>query len=105
MKFPRMLNKTLLVIAVTLLLGPARADDCRIVDIEIHGMTCPFCVYGLEKELSRLEGVESVSVSLKSRRARIVLEADKNLSDEIIRKTVTRAGFTPQQIERGIACQ
>ncbi len=99
------ITKTLVTVALIFMLGQARAEDCRIIDIDVFGMTCPFCVYGLEKELSRLEGVASVAISLKSRRARIILEADKNLSDEIIRTAVTRAGFTPQKIQRGIACQ
>ena len=100
-----MLNKTLLVIAVALLLGSARADDCRIVEIEIHGMTCPFCVYGLEKELGRLDGVESVRISLKSKRARIVLKNDAEISNGLIRETITRSGFTPREILRGVACE
>jgi len=44
------------------------AEEPQVVEIEVTGMTCPFCVYGTEKKLHQLPGVEEAEVSLKSKR-------------------------------------
>lgn len=41
------------------------------VEIDIHGMTCAFCVDSLQRNLGKLPDIKSVEVSLKLKKVRI----------------------------------
>ncbi len=72
----------------------ARAD---IVEVDIHGMTCSFCVEGLHNELSRLPDVARVEVSLKNKKVRIISVA-QSLDMERVRSAIIDAGYTPVEV-------
>lgn len=68
-------------------------------EIDIHGMTCAFCVDGLERNLKKRPDIVEVQASLKHKKVRI--ETRGELMDlEAIRQTVINAGFTPVNVER-----
>ena len=70
----------------------------RTVEVEVHGMTCAFCVYSLERKFEKMESVSEVQVSLKKKKLR--LETNENdPSIETIKQTILDAGFTPTKIE------
>ena len=67
------------------------------IEIDIHGMTCAFCVDSLQRNLGKLPDVESARVSLKLKKVRI--ETRGNMTDiERIRQTILDTGFTPVKI-------
>lgn len=69
----------------------------RTIEVEVHGMTCAFCVDSLERKFKKMDSVENVQVSLKTKRVR--LETDENLpTNETIKQAVLDAGFTPIKI-------
>ncbi len=69
----------------------------RTVEIDVHGMTCAFCVDSLERKFGKMESVSKVEVSLKQKKVR--LETDENLpSIETIKQTVLDSGFTPVKV-------
>lgn len=71
--------------------------SARTVEIEVHGMTCAFCVDSLERRFEQMDSVSKVQVSLKMKKVR--LETDENSpSIEFIHKTVLDTGFTPVKI-------
>lgn len=75
----------------------ADAVLARTIEIEVHGMTCAFCVNSLERKFSEMAFVEKVQVSLKAKIVR--LETDENLPTiKSIKKAVLDAGFTPTRI-------
>lgn len=70
----------------------------RTVEVEVHGMTCAFCVDSLERKFGKMESVSEVQVSLKTKKVR--LETDENLPGiDTIKQTILDAGFTPTKIE------
>jgi len=80
-----------------LMSGPVLADSREVLEIEVDGMTCAFCVYGVEKNLGKLAGVEEVAVSLESKKARVVMKVGKSLDENKIREVIRDAGFTPAE--------
>ena len=68
--------------------------DQQTIEIDVTGMTCPFCVYGTEKKLRKLEGVEKVEVSLAKKKARIVMKEGRAADINEIKRAITDAGFT-----------
>lgn len=59
-------------------------------EIAINGMTCGGCVKNVEKAISQIEGVKTVSVSLNPPQA--VIEADSNISKEQLQGVLSKAG-------------
>ena len=69
----------------------------RTVEIEVHGMTCAFCVDGLERKFKQMKAVTKVQVSLKLKKVRLEIEENKPSLEEL-KKKVVDAGFTPIKI-------
>ncbi len=80
-----------------MLIFPFTVAQAEVVEVDIHGMTCGFCVEGLQRELSVLPNVSAVDVSMKSKKVRIVSDgAELNLEE--VKKAIIDAGFTPLEI-------
>jgi len=56
---------------------------------DVQGMTCGHCVRSVTEEISQVEGVTSVEVSLEAGTAAVAGEADP----EAVRAAVTEAGY------------
>ncbi|MCK9983814.1 MAG: hypothetical protein AzoDbin1_00286 [Azoarcus sp.] len=82
----------LLALAVPLL---AFGAERQVVDIAVRGMTCPFCAYGLEKNLGKAGEVEQASASLKSQNVHIVLKPGTQPNIVRYKQLINDAGFTP----------
>jgi copper chaperone CopZ len=85
----------LVVVAALVASGPVLADPHAVLEIDIRGMTCPFCAYGITKNLVKLPGVDEAEVSLKSKKARVVMEPGLSPDEPRIRDVIVDAGFTP----------
>ena len=87
------------LISICLFLTMSSPLQAAQYEIDIHGMTCAFCVDGLERNLKKRTDIVDVQASLKHKRVRI--ETRGELVDlEAIRQTVIDAGFTPVRVER-----
>ena len=79
----------------------ATAGDAESVYIlEADGLACPFCAYGIEKQLSRIDGVESVSTDIKSGTIIVTVQAGVALAESEARQAVENAGFTMRGFKR-----
>ena len=80
---------------------PAVPDqEPRQIQITILGMSCPFCAYGAEKKLKKLEGVKDLKVELSSGLATLTLEESADIPNERLQETVKDAGFEAAKIVR-----
>lgn len=70
------------------------------VTLRVDGMTCPFCAYGLEKHLTALDAVDSVVVRISDGLVQIREVDGQVLTDEILKKAVTDAGFSLREVTR-----
>ena len=86
------------LIAALLLSSSVLAADPQVLDIDVKGMSCPFCVYNVENKLKALDGVQTATVNLKSGRARIQMQAGQQADPEQLRQAVIDSGFTPGAI-------
>jgi copper chaperone CopZ len=89
------MKKAMCVLA-SLWLAPAWAGD--VVKIGVTGMVCEFCAASVEKGLKKLPGVAKVEVSMKDKRAEIVMTDGNTLDAEQARKVILDAGFTPGEL-------
>jgi len=70
------------------------------VVVEVEGLSCPFCAYGIEKKFVEREEVDSVFVALEENEVRLWRKPDFELTDSEVKETVEKAGFTPGPIRR-----
>ncbi len=72
------------------------------IKIEVKGLSCPFCAYGLEKRLRELPAVQSVDIQLKEGVAVLKFLKEKAPSEQELREAIEKAGFESGRL---IACQ
>lgn len=70
------------------------------VVLQVDGLSCPFCAYGLEKKLTKLEAVDQVEINVKEGRVIVTLKEGTSVSDDAVKKAVKDAGFTVRKIDR-----
>jgi mercuric ion binding protein len=78
---------------MTLMSLPAFAGE---ITVKVKGMVCSMCAQGIEKKF-KAAGMEKVHVNLDEK---IVHLEGENLSDEVITKLITEAGYNVADIER-----
>ena len=70
------------------------------VKIEVDGLSCPFCAYGLEKNLNKVEGVQTIKIDVENAFVLLTISEGKSVDEETIRKSIEDAGFTPRSITK-----
>ena len=83
------------VLLVALLLSAATVADT--IEVDVHGLTCAFCVDSLQRQLKKLPDIEKVNVSLKTKKVRIV-SSSEHIDRARVREIVIDSGFTPVNI-------
>ncbi len=73
--------------------GTVLADETHY-RVDVEGMNCPFCAYGIEKKLKRLDGVEQVEVDLTHGQFWLKVDDGITVSEETVSTIVRDAGFT-----------
>lgn len=83
------------VLAAALLAMPGQAQETKpAYTVEVDGLACPFCAYGIEKRLLALEGVQTVETEIKSGAVIVTMQPGSTLDEDAARKAVEAAGFT-----------
>jgi len=90
----------IMIVVLSPTMTPA-AEPMAVYSLEADGLSCPFCAYGIEKQLSRIDGVASVSTDIKSGTVTIFMEAGASLEESAAKTAVEKAGFTMRSFNRG----
>ncbi len=70
----------------------------NIYEMNVKGMTCPFCVYGIEKNLNKLSGVKKAQVSLEQKKIRVEMNNGHHFDENKVREVIIDSGFTPGEL-------
>ncbi len=89
------MRKSLLLISLLWALG-AFAGDRVVYEVGVDGLACPFCAYGVEKQLSRVSGVREVETDIAKGVVVLRVEPGASLDEGAVRDAVRKAGFTPR---------
>jgi len=71
--------------------------NMRNLKLTIEGMHCSSCVSNIERILKKVPGVKEVSISLMLKRGNI--ETEDNVTEEEIRKAISKVGYKVTKIE------
>jgi len=73
-------------------------DTKTYVRIDVDGLSCPFCAYGMEKNLKKVKGAKQVYISVQDGYTTFNVPKDKQPTEEALTKIVEDAGFTARKI-------
>jgi mercuric ion binding protein len=65
----------------------------------VDGLACPFCAYGVEKQLGKLAGVERIDIEIGAGTLTLTLAEGAVLDEATARRAVEAAGFALQKVE------
>ena len=100
----RLAASVLIALFAAMALAPqASAQDDKLIEdpdiiIEVDGIACPFCAYGIEKRLKKIDGVAELSVLLEEGRVQLKMEENATVSEERLREAIAEAGFDARSI-------
>jgi mercuric ion binding protein len=81
------------IFALLLASSLALAAGTRYV-MRVDGLACPYCAYGVEKKLKKIEGVEAIDVDLDRGLVTVEVREGVRLTDEQMTRLFKEAGFT-----------
>lgn len=64
----------------------------------ISGMHCGSCAGNIERSLKKVEGVKAVSLSMMTNKG--IVETEDKVSEEELKKAVSRAGYKVVSVEK-----
>ncbi len=65
----------------------------------VDGLACPFCAYGVEKNVLGLDGVETMDIDINGGFITVVMKAGMVLNEATAAKAVADSGFTLRSFE------
>lgn len=95
LRFIRFMRPALAAAAIAVA-APASAEHLRI-EIKVFGMDCATCAHGLTVAMKKLQGVETVDISLNKSAAELKLGAGNKVTVEQLRTIIKNNGFTPKE--------
>ena len=73
--------------------GAASAKP-NVYGVFVDGIACPFCAYGIEKQLDKLNGVLEMKTDVAMGVIKLIVEESVTLTEEEVRDAVENAGFS-----------
>ena len=91
----------LFFLGLALAVAPALAEETGpSYELGIDGLSCPFCAYGIEKELSAVDGVEGLGVDLGRGVVAVHMKDGATLDEGAAGEATRKAGFTLRSFKR-----
>lgn len=99
------MKKTILVTLVIGMMTVFGASAQKAMDkfmVQVDGLGCPFCAYGLEKKFKEFKGIKNVKIDIETGDFSFAYPAEKVLTLDAVQQQVEKAGYTPitAKIER-----
>jgi len=76
----------------------AQTTEKTYIKIVVDGLSCPFCAYGLEKNLKKLKGAKDVFISVEEGYTTFNVPKESRPTEDELKKIVKDAGFTAREI-------
>ena len=90
---------SMLLSALTLVGTLVLAGEQQKVTLRVDGLACPFCAYGMEKKLERIENLEKLEIKINNGLVILYFKEGAKIDKELISEKVEEAGFTPKELQ------
>ena len=68
--------------------------------MRVDGLACPYCAYGIEKKLKKIDGVKKIDVDLNKGLVIVNVAEGVTLNEEKMKKLFKDAGFTYRSMKQ-----
>lgn len=92
--------RTILVLLLTVWTGTAALAATQSYRLQVDGLACPFCAYGIEKKLGALDGVDRLETNIKDGTVIVTMKDGAVLDEATAKQAVKDAGFTLNGFEQ-----
>ncbi len=86
------------ILAISFLLGMGLTSQAQSdrdqMEVQVDGLGCPFCAYGLEKKFKEFKGIKNVKIDMETGIFTFSYPASKELTLKQIEDQVDNAGYT-----------
>lgn len=91
-----MKNKNILLMLL-LFVGVAMSAQKELdkFEVQVDGLGCPFCAYGLEKKFKEFKGIKKVAIDIETGDFSFLYPSEKALTMDAVITQVEKAGYTP----------
>ena len=69
-------------------------SDRDQIEVQVDGLGCPFCAYGLEKKFKEFKGIKDVKIEMETGQFNFTYPSEKAMTLEKVEKQVDKAGYT-----------
>lgn len=91
------MKKIITIIIVFGALAMQAQKSMDAFEIQVDGLGCPFCAYGLEKKFKEFKGIKKVVIDIETGDFAFLYPAEKALSMKAVITQVEKAGYTPNE--------
>ena len=88
------MKKYIALMMIAFVASTAAVADGTRYQMRVDGLACPYCAYGIEKNLKKIDGVEKIEVDLDNGLVIVDVTSGVALTDAQMVKLFTDAGFT-----------
>lgn len=94
-----MILKSVAAVFVLLLVFPGYAyGNGPEISVKVDGLSCPFCAYGMEKKLKKINGIEDLKIHVDKGVATLAFKKGTTIDLADIQARIRKGGFTPTKI-------
>ena len=96
------MKRTLLAlfVAVTLSWSAAVLAGSHVYKLHVDGLACPFCAYGVEKQVGGLDNVKSAEILIDEGIVAVTMASGKTLDEANAKQAISDSGYTLRKFER-----
>ena len=69
-------------------------SDRDKIEVQVDGLGCPFCAYGLEKKFKEFKGIKDVKIEMETGQFNFSYPSEKGMTLEQVESQVDKAGYT-----------
>ena len=95
------MKHTKIILVLLLLLGGAVQAQKELdkFEVQVDGLGCPFCAYGLEKKFKEFKGIKKVAIDIETGDFSFMYPSEKALTMDAVIAQVEKAGYTPNEAQ------
>lgn len=90
----------LILLLTTLLVTTAVWAQGLVYQVGVDGLSCPFCAYGIEKQLNKLQGTKQVEVDIANGQVVVSMDEGKTLEKAQVIEAIKKSGFSMRSFEQ-----
>lgn len=88
------MNRTFVPMIALIFWNASVLADGTQYQMRVDGLACPYCAYGIEKSLKKIDGVNEIDIDLNKGLVTVNVAEGVTLSDAQMTKLFNDAGFT-----------